>query len=81
MCTLISTYISTEVDSDARVQKQAQPRFARPNSIVDICPLDTCVDTAVVVSSTESAVVENDVHSLFFVHVLCDLEMMYSSPI
>ena len=35
------THISTEVDSDARVQKQAQPRFARPTLIVDISTAET----------------------------------------
>ena len=49
MCTLISTYISTGVDSDARVQKQSQPRLARPTSIADICPLNTGAYTTVVV--------------------------------
>ena len=49
MCTLISTYISTGVDSDARVQKQSQPHLARPTSIADICPLNTGAYTTVVV--------------------------------
>ena len=47
MCTLISTYISTGVDSDARVQKQSQPHLARPTSIADICPLNTGAYTTV----------------------------------
>ena len=49
MFTLISTYISTVVYSDARVQKQLQPRLARPTSIADICPLNTGAYTTVVV--------------------------------
>ena len=49
MCTLISTYINTGVDSDARVQKQSQPHLARPTSIADICPLNTGAYTTVVV--------------------------------
>ena len=49
MCTLISTNISTGVDSDARVQKQSQPHLARPTSIADICPLNTGAYTTVVV--------------------------------
>ena len=49
MCTLISTYISTGVDSDARVQKQSQPHLTRPTSIADICPLNTGAYTTVVV--------------------------------
>ena len=49
MCTLISTYISTGVDSDARVQNQSQPHLARPTSIADICPLNTGAYTTAVV--------------------------------
>ena len=55
MCTLISTYISTGVDSDARVQKQSQPRLARPTSIADICPLNTGAYT-----TNSSSIFEND---------------------
>ena len=34
-------YISADIDSDARIQKAALPRFARPTLIADISPADT----------------------------------------
>ena len=49
VCTVFSRYISTDVDSDAKTQKQTRPRFTRPALIADISPWDTCVGTAVVV--------------------------------
>ena len=41
LCTVFSMYISTDVDSAARIQKQTRPRFTRPTLITDISPWDT----------------------------------------